>query len=155
MAGGAKTFAISFLTERAELPMGNVVTVESNHLLDASLGTTAYTAPTGTVKLALITNVTASTATTAGSEVSGGSYARQAITFASSTSGTATTNAAINFTGMPGSITIAGIEIWDSNGTPVRRWFGVLGSSGSPVTKTVNPGDTVSFASGAISITLS
>lgn len=137
--------------------MGNVVTVEANNILGSSVAGGTYTAPTTPVKLALITTATASSATAAGSEVSGGSYARvsTASSWGTASAGSITNSAAFNFTGMPGPITLGGIELWDNAGTPVRRWFGVLGSSGSPVTKSVNAGDTVSFAIGAITITLS
>jgi hypothetical protein len=51
---------------------------------------------------------------------------------------------------MPGPITIVGIELWDSTGgTPIRRWFGALTAS-----KTVNSGDTVTFAASSIVISL-
>jgi hypothetical protein len=46
--------------------------------------------------------------------------------------------------------TVGGIELWDSAGTPVRRWFGLLSAS-----KTLGAGDTISFAASAISIALS
>jgi hypothetical protein len=132
--------------------MGNIVTVEANALLTSSVTGAAYTPPSGVIKLALITDATDPTATTAGSEVTGGSYARQPLTSAwGSASGGTITNSllAISFTGMPGPIVIKSIELWDSAGTPVRRWFGALTAS-----KTVNAGDTVTFATSSISISL-
>lgn len=51
---------------------------------------------------------------------------------------------AVAFTGTTGSSTVFTIT------TPVRRWFGALSAS-----KTVNAGDTVTFAQSSISITLS
>lgn len=134
--------------------MGNLVTVEANAILTSSVTGSAYTAPTAPIKLALVTVI--GTATTAGTEVTGGSYARQTITWGTASAGAiANATSAVTFTGMPGPITIVGIDIWDSNGTPVRRWWGVLGTSGSPVTKSVNSGDTVTFAIGSLSIALS
>ena len=65
----------------------NLVLTESNRLLDASLGTAAYVAPTGPMKLAL--NTTTGTNTAAGTEVTGGSYARQSIPFAAASNGSA------------------------------------------------------------------
>jgi hypothetical protein len=45
--------------------------------------------------------------------------------------------------------TVTHIDIYDSNGTPRRCWFGALSAS-----KTVGAGDTLSFASTAISVSL-
>jgi hypothetical protein len=44
--------------------------------------------------------------------------------------------------------TIVAVEVWDSAGTPVRLW------QGSMTSKTTNSGDTLSFASGAITFSL-
>lgn len=136
--------------------MGNIVTVEANNILNASVAGGTYTpAPTTPVNLALVTVI--GTATTPGTEVSGGSYARvsTAAKWGSAAAGAITNSAGtLSFTGMP-ACTIVGIELWDSAGTPIRRWWGVLGTSGTPVTKVVNVGDTVSFATSSISISLS
>lgn len=124
----------------------NVVIAESNRLLDASLGTATYTAPTGPMKLALETATGTNTA--AGTEVTGGSYARQTITFAAASSGSAANSNAITFTAMPAA-TVTGVEIYDSAGSPRRHWVGALTAS-----KTVSAGDSLSFAIGSLSITL-
>lgn len=124
----------------------NLVIAEANRLLDASLGIAAYTAPTGAMKLALET--TTGTNAAAGTEVVGGSYARQTITFAAASAGSASNNSSISFTGMP-SATVTGVEIYDSNGSPRRAWVGALTAS-----KTVGAGDTLSFASSSISVSL-
>jgi hypothetical protein len=124
----------------------NVVIAEANRLLDASLGTAAYTAPTGAMKLALETST--GTNASAGTEVTGGSYARQTITFAAASAGAASNSNAITFTAMPAA-TVTGAEIYDSAGTPRRAWVGALSAS-----KTVASGDSLSFAIGAVVITL-
>lgn len=133
--------------------MGNVVTIEATALLAASVAGVTYPAPVLPVKLALITTTTPSTATTAGSEVSGGSYARQDTTTSSVwvASGGVITNSAgsTNFINMP-ACTIGGIELWDSAGTPIRRWFGPLVAN-----KVVNSGDTVTFSPSSIAIQMS
>jgi hypothetical protein len=132
--------------------MGNIVTVEANALLASSVKGTAYTAATTPVNLALVT--ANGDATTAGTEVSGGSYARQDTTtgaFWGTPSAGSITNSlgSVSFTNMP-SCTIVGIELWDSHsGTTIRRWFGAL-----TATKVVNVGDTVTFASSSITISL-
>lgn len=115
---------------------------EANRLLNASFGTATYTAPTTPMKLALLT--VAATATAAGTEVTGGSYARQSIAMTSASSGACSNTALITFTNMPAG-TIVGVNIYDSNATPRRAWFGALTSSFTTVA-----GDAVTFAVGAI-----
>ena len=127
--------------------MANLVTVEANALLGASSGQAAYTNPTGPIRVALVT--VTGTATAAGTEVVGGSYARQTITFAAAAGGSITSNVALTYTNMP-ACTVTGVDEWDSASTPVRRWFGALSSA-----KTVNAGDTFSVAAGSYTKTLS
>jgi len=127
--------------------MANLVQVEANAILNATSGQATYTNPTAPVKVALVT--TTGTATTAGTEVTGGSYARTAITFAAASAGSISSNAAVTFTNMP-ACTVTGVDEWDSFGTPVRRWFGALSAN-----KTVNAGDTFTIASGSYTKTLS
>ena len=81
-----------------------------NALINATLRNTSYTSPT-TTYLALYT--TDPTDADTGTEVSGGSYARQAITFASPSNGVTSNSAAIEFptaTGSWGTITHIGIR---------------------------------------------
>src|SRR5215469_3516601 len=127
--------------------MANLVTVEANGILNASSGQATYTNPTTPIKVALVTAT--GTATTAGTEVTGGSYARQTITFAAASGGSISSNVALTYTKMP-ACTVTGVDEWDSAGTPIRRWFGNLSAS-----KTVNAGDTFSIASGSYTKTLS
>lgn len=127
--------------------MPALVTTEANRLLDASFGTAAYTAPTTPMKLALAT--TSSTASAAGTEVTGGSYARQTIALGSASAGSASNTGAITYTNMPAATSVS-VDVYDSNGTPRRGWFGALTAS-----KTTAAGDTLSFAVGAITVTLS
>lgn len=124
----------------------NIVIQEANRLLDASLGTAAYTAPTTPMRLALSTST--GTNSSAGTEVTGGSYTRQTITFGAASGGSATNSGALTFTGMPAA-TVTGVEIYDSNGTPRRAWVGALTAS-----KTVAAGDSLSFAVASIAISL-
>lgn len=127
----------------------NVIQVEANNMLAASVGKAAYSAPTGNVNLALMSANGSSTA--AGTEISGGSYARLSTSgsWAAASAGSIATNAALTFTNMPG-VTVTGIELWDSAGTPVRKWWGDL-----TVHKTTGVGDTLTFPSGSIVATLS
>lgn len=123
----------------------NLPNIIENQLLDALVGTTAYTVTTP-IKLALVT-VNGDDAT-AGTEVSGGSYVRQTITFGAAASGSITNSGTINFTGMP-SCTVVGIELYDSAGTPKRLAYGALTSS-----RTVTAGDTVQFSASSVTLSL-
>lgn len=124
----------------------NLPDIIENQLLDALVGTSSYTVTTP-IKLALMTANGSDSA--AGTEVTGGSYARQTIAFDAASGGSIDNNAAISFTGMP-SCTVVGIEIYDSAGSAKRLAYGPLTAS-----RTVTSGDTVQFASGAITLSLS
>lgn len=126
--------------------MANLVTVEANALLGASSGQAAYVNPTGAIKVALVSST--GSATLPGTEISGGSYARQTVTFAAPSGGSISSNVALTYTNMP-AVTVTGVDEFDSAATPVRRWFGNLSAS-----KTVNAGDTFSIASGSYTKTL-
>ena len=117
-----------------------------NQLLDALVGAASYSVTTP-IKLALVTANGSDSA--AGTEVTGGSYARQTISWSAASSGEIHNDAVINFTGMP-TATVVGIEVYDSAGTPKRLAYGALTS-----TKSVSSGDTLQFAISSISLTLS
>jgi hypothetical protein len=85
----------------------------------------ATTAPTTPLKLALMT-VNGNDAS-AGTEVVGGSYARQTITLSSGVN-PMSNNADITFPGMP-ACTVVGFEIYDSAGTPFRWWWGAASAN--------------------------
>ena len=123
----------------------NLPDIIENQLLDALVGTAAYTV-TGPIKLALVT--ANGDDATPGTEVTGGSYARQTITFSAAASGSIANSASISFAGMPAA-TVVGIEIYDSAGTPKRLAYGALTTS-----RVVTAGDTVQFASSAITLSL-
>ena len=124
----------------------NLPDIIENQLLDALVGTSAYSVTTP-IKLALVTANGSDSA--AGTEVTGGSYARQTITFGSASSGSITNNASVTFSGMP-SCTVVGIEIYDSAGSPKRLAYGALTAS-----RTVTAGDSVEFATSSITLSLS
>jgi hypothetical protein len=123
----------------------NLPDIIENQLLDALVGTAVYTV-TGPIKLALVT--ANGNDATAGTEVTGGSYARQTIAFDAAASGSISNNASISFAGMPAA-TVVGIEIYDSAGSPKRLAYGALTTS-----RVVTAGDTVQFASSAITLSL-
>lgn len=122
--------------------MAVLVQTEENRLLDASFGTAAYTAPTTPMKIALVTAL--GTTTVAGTEVVGGSYARQTLTMSAAAAGAASNNALITFTNMPVA-TVVGIDVYDSNATPRRCWFGPLTTN-----RTTAAGDQLQFAIASI-----
>ena len=124
----------------------NLPNIIENQLLDALVGTTANTVTTP-IKLALVTANGSDSA--AGTEVTGGSYARQTITFGAASSGQIANSGTVSFTGMP-SCTVVGIEIYDSAGTPKRLAYGPLTN-----TRTVTAGDTVQFAASSVTLSLS
>lgn len=115
---------------------------ESNRLLDATFAKTVYVAPSGGVRLALMT--TNGNATVNGTEVVGGSYARQTLTMNAASGGQISNLDPINFTNMP-AVTVTGVEVWDNGGTPRRQWYGALTTS-----RTTAAGDTLSFSAASV-----
>ena len=85
----------------------------------------------------------------AGTEVTGGSYARKNLTVAAAVSGATSNSADLVWTGMPAA-TVVGVEIWDSAGTPVRLWYGALGAN-----RTVASGDELKIVAGSLAISTS
>lgn len=126
---------------------GNLTDAAESLVLDWINGVGSPTRPTAPLKLALITTTTASTDSTAGSEVSGGSYARQTVTLSAASGGATSNSGTVSFAGMP-SCTVGGVEIWDSAGS-VRLWYGTLAAN-----KVVNTGDTFEIASGQLTLSL-
>ena len=117
-----------------------------NHLLR----NTAYTSPT-TVYVALFTAVSDAEAGT-GTEVSGGSYARQAVTFsAPSPDGVTTNSSTVTFptaTGSWGTVTYAGLFDASTNGNALTILKALSAS------KTVASGDILRFPAGDINFSL-
>lgn len=121
---------------------GNLADGEENRLIDAALGTAAHVAPTAPIKVALVTALGSDAA--AGTEVAGGSYARQSVTFGAAAAGSASNSGAVTFLNMP-TCTVVGVEIYDSAGSPRRIWHGSLTASRSFVL-----GDTFTIPVGAL-----
>lgn len=114
-----------------------------NKVIDHVNGTAAYTSPS-TVYVALFTSPTSDSG--GGTEVSGGSYARQSITFGPASSGTAVSNVNIVFpkaTAAWGVITHAAIMDAASGGNML--FHGPLNSS-----REIKTNDQFQFASGDI-----
>ena len=130
-------------------------TTPMNAVLSRIFGSTAYTPP-ATLYIALFTtSPTDFAAGTGGTEVSGGSYARVAVTnnstnFPAASSRASSNGTAISFTTPSGSWgTVVGFGIYDAVTAGVWQGGGDLTTS-----QTISSGNTVSFAIGAITITM-
>lgn len=117
-----------------------------NKVIDHFLGTASTNSPTN-VYLALFTSDPADDAS--GTEVSGNGYSRQAITFASASSGSASSSSQEEFTASGGAFgTVTHFGIFDASTSGNLLYHGALTAS-----KTIADGDTLRFASGNITIT--
>jgi hypothetical protein len=118
-----------------------------NALINATLRNTTFTSP-AVVYLALYT--TDPTDADTGTEVSGGSYARQSITFGAPSNGVTTNTAAIEFPQATGSWgTITHVAIRDALTTGNMLYHTPLDAS-----KTIATGDIFRVAIGSLSVTL-
>jgi hypothetical protein len=118
-----------------------------NALINATLRNTSFTSPS-VVYLGLYTSDPTDADT--GTEVTGGSYARQAITFGAPSNGVSTNSAAIEFpqaTGNWGTIGWVGIEDALSGGN-------LLYHTALDASKTISTGDIFRIAIGSLSVTL-
>ena len=118
-----------------------------NALINAVLRNTAYSSP-ATVYVALYTTDPGEDGS--GTEVSGGSYARQAITFAAPTNGVSSNSAVITFpfaTASWGTVTHFGILDASTGGNLL--FYGALGAS-----KAVTSGNTIVVPISAITCSL-
>jgi len=118
-------------------------------------GGTAFTQPTAPIKCRLMTAVGSASANgtelvTGGGYTSGTGAPTMAFSAATTASPSVSSNSGVvSVTNMPAT-TINGIELWDSAGTPIRIEFGSLTTP-----RTTASGDTLSFAAGAVTSSLS
>jgi hypothetical protein len=118
-----------------------------NALINATLRNTSYTSPSSSY-LALYTSDPTDADT--GTEVSGTSYARQAITFGAPSNGVSTNSAAIEFPqagGSWGTVTHVGIRDASTSGN-------LLFHTALDASKTIATGDVFRVAIGSLSVTL-
>ena len=118
-----------------------------NALINATLRNTSYTSPT-TTYLALYTSDPTDADT--GTEVSGGSYARQAITFSSPSNGVTSNSGAIEFptaTGSWGTVAYVGIRDAVTSGN-------LLYHTALDASKVIDSGDIFRISSGNLTVTL-
>ena len=123
---------------------GNLTNYLENKLLDHFLGTTSYTMPTVYVGLFTI----APTDAGGGTEVTGGSYARQAAAFTAAASGATSNSGNVDFTGMPAATTVA-IAIFDASTSGNMLVYGTLTTN-----KQTDAGDTLRIATGDLDISI-
>jgi hypothetical protein len=116
-------------------------------LINATLRNTAFTSPS-VVYVGLYTSDPTDADT--GTEVTGGSYARQAVTFGAPSDGVSTNTAAIEFpqaTGTWGTVGWIGIEDASTGGN-------LLYHTALDASKTIATGDIFKIAIGSLSVTL-
>lgn len=130
---------------RAVAIADNLTDTAENLVLDWVNGVGSPTRPTTPLKLALMTANGTDSAN--GTEVTGGSYARQDVTMSAASGGATSNSGAVSFTNMP-ACTVVGVEIWNNGGT-VRIWYGALTAN-----KTVNAGDTFTIATGDLDLAM-
>lgn len=127
--------------------MAEMSTYLEDALINATLRNTSYTSP-ATVYVGLYTSDP--TDANSGTEVSGGSYARTAVTFGAPSNGVSTNSAAVEFpqaTGSWGTVAYIGILDASSGGN-------LLYHSPLDVSKTIASGDIFKIAIGSLSVTL-
>ena len=124
---------------------GNLTNYLEDKLIDHFLGTTSYTMPAA-VYIGLFT--VAPTDAGGGTEVTGGSYARQTATFSAAASGATSNDTNIDFTGMPAATTVA-IGIFDASTSGNMLLYGTLTTN-----KTTDAGDTLRIATGDLDISI-
>lgn len=118
-----------------------------NAMINAVLRNTSYTSP-ATVYVALYT--TDPTDADTGTEVSGGSYARTAVTFGAPSNGVSTNSASVTFptaTASWGTVSYIGIRDASTSGN-------LLFHTALDEAKTVGTGDIFTISTGNLSVTL-
>jgi hypothetical protein len=118
-----------------------------NALINATLRNTTFTSPS-VVYVGLYTSDPTDADT--GTEVTGGSYARQAVTFGAPSNGVSTNTAAIEFpqaTGTWGTVGWIGIEDASTGGN-------LLYHTALDASKPISTGDIFKIAIGSLSVTL-
>lgn len=118
----------------------------ANSLLNAVLRSASYISP-GTVYLAAYTSAPAANGT--GTEVTGGSYARVAMTFVAPNGGVTYNVNEVDILGMP-AVTIRGLALLDASTGGNMLFYGSLAAP-----KTTNAGDTFTVKAGDLNISLS
>lgn len=125
---------------------GSFTNFLENEVLDHVLGTGAYTMPSVFVGLFTV----APTDAGGGTEVTGGSYARQAATFSAASGGASSNSADINFpTATANWGTIVALALHDASSAGNMLMWGDLTAS-----KTINNGTQARILAGDLDVTL-
>lgn len=120
-------------------------TVTANKILNKVIKGTDFT-PASTLYLALYTADPGEAGTS--NEVSGGSYARQAVTFGTVATKAVSNSATIDFASMPAA-TVTHVGLWSAASGGDFWWGGALAAS-----KTTTAGDTLRVNTGDLDVTL-
>jgi len=127
--------------------MAEMSTYLENALINATLRNTSYTSP-ATVYVGLYTSDPTDANT--GTEVSGGSYTRTAVTMGAPSNGVSTNTAAVEFPQASGTWgTVGWIGILDATSSGNLLYHTALDTS-----KTISSGDIFKIAIGGLSVTL-
>lgn len=124
---------------------GNLSNYLEDKLIDHFLGTTTFTKPSA-VYVALYT--VAPTDAGGGTQVTGGSYARQVATFTASSGGATSNDSNIDFANMPAA-TVVAVGIFDALTSGNLLLWGTLTTN-----KTTDAGDTLRIATGDLDISI-
>lgn len=118
-----------------------------NALINATLRNTSYTSP-ATVYVGLFTSDP--TDAGSGTEVSGGSYARESMAFDAPSNGASVNSSAVEFDQATGDWgTIPFFALFDASTGGNMLYHGALTTS-----KTIETGDVFKFAAGSVTVTL-
>jgi len=127
--------------------MAEISNYLENALINATLRNTSYTSP-AVVYVSLHTADPTDAGT--GTEVTGGSYIRQAATFGAPSNGVSTTTADISYPQATASYgTVGWIGIWDAQTTGNMLYHTALDTS-----KAIDTGDIFKIAAGSLTVTL-
>ena len=123
-----------------------MTTYLENKVLEGTLRSTTYTAPAN-VYMALYS--TTNTKDTAGTEITGNNYSRQTVTFSAASSGDIVSNVAVSFsaTGNAWPTVVSSAMMDASTGGNMLYFYNLP-------PRVVSAGDTLTFASGDITISI-
>lgn len=120
--------------------MAGIAVADANALVSAEVRAISYTGPA----VLYMSLHTADPGSSGASELSGGSYTRQQVSFSAPSGGTASNAATLSFTGLPAA-TITHASLWDALTSGNFRQSGALAAP-----QTVSAGNTLQFAAGGI-----
>lgn len=123
---------------------GNLTNYAENKVLDHVLGTASYTKPTTYISLYTV----APTDSTGGTEVTGGSYARQVAAFSAASGGATSNSGNIDFVSMP-ACTVVAVGVTDALSGGNLLVYGTLAAN-----KSLDAGDTLRISTGDLDITI-